>query len=63
MIAHTAWPIVVSIWILSAGCVLQAIHVSWVFRRHLELQERVHRLEMERDFPNVDIKSLFSDDQ
>ena len=45
------WPTLISIWALSISVCVLAFHIRWVFKRHLELQHRVHELEMERDFP------------
>jgi hypothetical protein len=44
-------PTVISIWILAAASVAQSIHIGWVFKQHLKLRQRVHHLEMEKEFP------------
>lgn len=44
-------PIILSIWVLSFGLVVNAWHILQVSKRNQELQRRVFELEMERDFP------------
>jgi hypothetical protein len=54
-------PIILSIWLLSAGIVIVSLHMRWMFKRHLELQERVHRLEMEQLFPGWAARQAMED--
>jgi hypothetical protein len=41
----------ISIFLLSAGLVVTSLHLSWMNRNILRLSERIHHLEMERDYP------------
>lgn len=44
--------VLIAIWLLSAGLVVQTFHIHWCYKEHLKLRERVHQLEMQRDYPN-----------
>ena len=43
--------VIITTWLLSIGLVINALHISWVFRRYLELRRRVFELELDRDYP------------